>query len=266
MGHGGASSAPARGALRKENDLAGHSKWSQIKRKKGALDKQRGKVISKHVRAIQTAVRSGGSGDPAVNLPLRNALSAAKSDNVPVDNIDRAIERALGGAEGGNFEAALYEGYGPAGVAMLVETLTDNKNRTAGEVRHVFSKHGGNMSGSTAWQFDTKGMITIEQVGDAVEEAAIELGADDLEVDDGTSVLYTPPAELYAIVEGLQERGLPVDVVQLTKIPQTQTALTPEEARKVMTFLESLEDLDDVQNVYTTADLENVDEDVDALG
>ncbi|MBW7916419.1 MAG: YebC/PmpR family DNA-binding transcriptional regulator [Trueperaceae bacterium] len=246
--------------------MAGHSKWAQIKRKKGALDKQRGKVISKHVRAIQSAVRSGGSGDPSVNLPLRNALSAAKVDNVPIDNVDRAIERALGGGEGGNFEPAFYEGYGPAGVAMLVETLTDNKNRTAGEVRHVFSKHGGNMSGSTAWQFDTKGMITVDQVGDAVEEAAIELGADDIEVDDGTSVLYTPPAELYAIVEGLQERGLPVDVVQLTKLPQTQTALTPEEARKVMNFLESLEDLDDVQNVYTTAALDDVEEDVDAIG
>lgn len=246
--------------------MAGHSKWAQIKRKKGALDKQRGKVISKHVRAIQSAVRSGGSGDPSVNLPLRNALSAAKVDNVPIDNVDRAIERALGGGEGGNFEPAFYEGYGPAGVAMLVETLTDNKNRTAGEVRHVFSKHGGNMSGSTAWQFDTKGMITVDQVGDAVEEAAIELGADDIEVDDGTSVLYTPPAELYAIVEGLQERGLPVDVVQLTKLPQTQTALTPEEARKVMNFLESLEDLDDVQNVYTTAALDDVEDDVDAIG
>jgi len=246
--------------------LAGHSKWSQIKRKKGALDKQRGKIISKHVRAIQSAVRSGNSGDPNVNLPLRNALSAAKSDNVAVDNIDRAIERALGGGEGGNFEPAFYEGYGPAGVAMLVETLTDNKNRTAGEVRHVFSKHGGNMSGSTAWQFDTKGMITVEQVGDAVEEAAIELGADDLEMDEGTSVIYTPPAELYAIVEGLQERGMPVDVVQLTKLPQTQTALTPEEARKVMNFLESLEDLDDVQNVYTTADLDSVGDDVDTVG
>lgn len=246
--------------------MAGHSKWAQIKRKKGALDKQRGKVISKHVRAIQSAVRSGGNGDPSVNLPLRNALSAAKVDNVPIDNVDRAIERALGGGEGGNFEPAFYEGYGPAGVAMLVETLTDNKNRTAGEVRHVFSKHGGNMSGSTAWQFDTKGMITVDQVGDAVEEAAIELGADDIEVDDGTSVLYTPPAELYAIVEGLQERGLPVDVVQLTKLPQTQTALTPEEARKVMNFLESLEDLDDVQNVYTTAALDDVEEDVDAIG
>ncbi|HRP47212.1 MAG TPA: YebC/PmpR family DNA-binding transcriptional regulator [Trueperaceae bacterium] len=246
--------------------MAGHSKWSQIKRKKGALDKQRGKIISKHVRAIQSAVRSGNSGDPNVNLPLRNALSAAKSDNVAVDNIDRAIERALGGGEGGNFEPAFYEGYGPAGVAMLVETLTDNKNRTAGEVRHVFSKHGGNMSGSTAWQFDTKGMITVEQVGDAVEEAAIELGADDLEVDEDTSIIYTPPAELYAIVEGLQERGMPVDVVQLTKLPQTQTALTPEEARKVMNFLESLEDLDDVQNVYTTADLDSVGDDVDTVG
>jgi len=246
--------------------LAGHSKWTQIKRKKGALDKQRGKVISKHVRAIQSAVRTGSSGDPSVNLPLRNALSAAKSDNVPVDNIDRAIERALGGGEGGDFEPALYEGYGPAGVAMLVETLTDNKNRTAGEVRHVFSKHGGNMSGSTAWQFDTKGMITVNDTSSAALDAAIELGADDLEVDDGVSVIYTPAAELYAIVEGLQARGLPVDVVQLTKLPQTQTVLSAAESRKVITFLEALEDLDDVQNVYTTADLSDVEDDVDAVG
>lgn len=246
--------------------MAGHSKWAQIKRKKGANDKQRGKVISKHVRAIQSAVRSGNSGDATTNLALKNALSAAKSDNVPIDNIDRAIERALGGGEGGNFEPVYYEGYGPAGVAMLVEALTDNKNRTAGEVRHVFSKHGGNMSGSTAWQFDTKGMITVEQVGDAVEEAAIELGADDLESDDGTSVIYTAAADLYAVVEGLQARGLPVDVVQITKLPQTQTALTAHEAEKVMNFLESLEDLEDVQNVYTTADLDSIGESVDAAG
>lgn len=246
--------------------MAGHSKWAQIKRKKGALDKQRGKIISKHVRAIQSAVRSGNSGDPGVNLALKNALSAAKSDNVSSENVDRAIERALGGGEGGNFEPAFYEGYGPAGVAVLVETLTDNKNRTAGEVRHVFTKHGGNMSGSTAWQFDTKGMITVEQTGDAVEEAAIELGADDLEVDGDTSIIYTPPAELYAVVEGFQERGLPVDVVQLTKLPQTQTALTTEEARKVINFLESLEDLDDVQNVYTTADLDSLSEDLETVG
>ncbi len=243
--------------------MAGHNKWSQIKRKKGALDQQRGKLISKHIRAIQAAVRSGGGGDPATNLALKNALSAAKSDNVPVDNVERAIERATGGGEGGNFEPAIYEGYGPAGVAVLVEALTDNKNRTAGEVRHVFTKHGGNLSGSTAWQFDSKGMIVVEQVGDAVEEAAIDLGAEDLEVEDGSTVIYTGPTELYAVVEGLQEHGLTAEVSQLTKLPQTMTELSGEEADTVIRFLEALEDLDDVQNVYTTADLTNAPESVE---
>lgn len=242
--------------------MAGHNKWSQIKRKKGALDQKRGKIISKHIRAIQAAVRSGGSGDPGTNLALKNALSAAKSDNVPIDNVERAIERALGGGEGGNFEPAVYEGYGPAGVAVLVEALTDNKNRTAGEVRHVFSKHGGNLSGSTAWQFDSKGMIVVERVGEELEEAAIELGADDIEVDDGSTVIYTDPTELYQVVEGLQARGIEAEVVQLTKLPQTLSPLSGTEAEKVIGFLESLEDLDDVQSVYTTADLENAPESV----
>ncbi len=242
--------------------MAGHSKWSQIKRKKGALDQKRGKMISKHIRAIQAAVRSGGGGDPSTNLALKNALSAAKSDNVPIDNIDRAVERALGGGEGGNFEPAFYEGYGPSGVAVLVEALTDNKNRTAGEVRHVFSKHGGNLSGSTAWQFDSKGMIVIDQADEKLEEAAIELDVADIEVEDGSTLVYTEPTELYRVVEGMQERGFEAAVAQLTKVPQTLTQLSGSEAEKVVGFLESLEDLDDVQNVYTTADLENAPESV----
>lgn len=237
--------------------MAGHSKWAQIKRKKAVLDRNRGKVISKHIRAIQSAVRTGGSGDPSVNLPLKNALGAAKTDNVPQDNIDRAIERALGGGEGGSFDEVVYEGYGPAGVAVMVEALTDNKNRTAAEVRHVFSKHGGNLSGSTAWQFDTKGVIVVERADEELQEIAIDLGADDLEVDDGTTTIFTSPTGLYEFVEGLQEHGIEAQVAQLTKVPQTQTELAEEEARKFMTFIESLEDLDDVQNVYSTADLES---------
>ncbi len=243
--------------------MAGHNKWSQIKRKKGALDQKRGKLISKHVRAIQAAVRSGGGGDPATNLALKNALSAAKSDNVPIDNVDRAIERATGGGEGGSFEPAFYEGYGPSGVAVLVEALTDNKNRTAGEVRHVFTKHGGNLSGSTAWQFDSKGMIVLDKVGDEIEEAAIELGAEDLEVDEGSTIIYTGPTELYSVVEGLQAHGFEAEVAQLTKVPQTLTELNGAEAETVIRFLEALEDLDDVQGVYTTADLANAPESVD---
>jgi YebC/PmpR family DNA-binding regulatory protein len=254
------SGAAVRSSLRRLEDspLAGHSKWAQIKRKKAVLDRQRGKVISKHIRAIQSAVRSGGSGDPSVNLALKNALAAAKTDNVPLDNIERAIERALGGGEGGSFEEVLYEGYGPGGVAMLVEALTDNRNRTVGEVRHVFSKHGGNLSGSTAWQFDTKGMIVVEEPAEGLEDVAIDLGAEDIELEDGALTVYTAPGDLYEVVEGLQARGVEPAVAQLTRVPQSLTPVPSEDARKVLNLMEALEDLDDVQNVYSTADLDAV--------
>jgi YebC/PmpR family DNA-binding regulatory protein len=236
--------------------VAGHSKWSQIKRKKAVNDNQRGKVISKHIRAIQAAVREGGGGDASANLPLKNALAAAKSDNVPVDNIDRAIERGLGAAEGGAvFETVQYEGYGPSGVAILVEALTDNRNRTAGEVRHVFTKRGGNLSGSVAWQFESKGVIVVLSMADAVSETASEAGAEDLEVEDGATVVTTPANVLYAVVEALQAAGFEPESSELTKVPQTTTELSSEDAAKVVAFMEALEDLDDVQNVYSTADL-----------
>jgi len=239
--------------------LAGHNKWSQIKRKKAANDNQRGKVISKHIRAIQSAVREGGSDDTSTNLALKNALGAAKADDVPADNIDRAIERALGGAEGGSFDPVAYEGYGPAGVAFLVEALTDNRNRTVAEVRRVFTKHGGNMSGSTAWQFDAVGLLVFEAADDALQEVAIDLGALDLDVDDeGTLTVYTPPTELYAIADRFAELGFTADVAQLTKTPQTRAALDAVDAAKIVRMVDALEDLDDVQNVYTTADLDAV--------
>jgi len=240
--------------------LAGHNKWSQIKRKKAANDNQRGKIISKHIRAIQTAVREGGSGDPVSNLALKNALGAAKADDVPSDNIDRAIERALGGAEGGSFEAVAYEGYGPAGVAFLVEALTDNRNRTVAEVRHVFSKHGGNMSGSTAWQFDAVGMLVLPQSGEELQEVAIDLGALDLDVDDeGVLTVTTPPADLYRIADALEANGVQAEVAQLTKVPQTRAEVSDADAAKILRMMEALEELDDVQNVYTTAALDAAD-------
>ncbi|MFU8887999.1 MAG: YebC/PmpR family DNA-binding transcriptional regulator [Trueperaceae bacterium] len=243
--------------------MAGHNKWSQIKRKKAANDNQRGKAISKHIRAIQSAVREGGGGDPGANLPLKNALAAAKSDNVPVDNIERAIERALGGAEGGAaFETVLYEGYGPGGIAVLVEALTDNRNRTVGEVRHVFSKRGGNLSGGVAWQFETKGLIVVERDGDDVAEAAIEAGAEDIEVEEGATTIYTAPTALYDVVDAMQSAGFDPQVSQLTKVPQTTTALSADAAARVVSFMEALEDLDDVQNVYSTADLSSFAESV----
>ncbi|HEX7022688.1 MAG TPA: YebC/PmpR family DNA-binding transcriptional regulator [Trueperaceae bacterium] len=237
--------------------MAGHSKWTQIKRKKAANDKERGKIISKHIRAIQAAVRTGGSSDTTANLPLKNALAAAKSDSVPQDNIDRAIERALGGSEGSGFEEVMYEGYGPAGVAMLVEALTDNRNRTVAEVRHVFNKYGGNMSGSTAWQFDSKGVIVLGDDSERLQELAIELGADDLVAEDGSLTVYTEPAALYQLAEGFQHAGFEPEVSQLTKLPQTETTLSQEDATKVWRMVEALEELDDVQNVYTTANLDN---------
>lgn len=236
--------------------MAGHNKWSQIKRKKAANDAQRGKIISKHIRAIQSAVREGGGDDPAANLALKNALAAAKTDDVPSENIDRAVERATGGGEGGDFEPVVYEGYGPSGVAFMVEALTDNRNRTAAEVRHVFTKHGGNMSGSTAWQFEARGVIVVPTADEGLQEAAIDLGAEDLEVEDDTLTVYTSPTDLYRIAEALQEQGVEPDVVQLTKVAQSTTAPPSEDAPKVMRLIEALEDLDDVQNVYSTADLE----------
>lgn len=238
--------------------MAGHNKWSQIKRKKAANDAQRGKIISKHIRAIQSAVRDGGD-DTTTNLALKNALAAAKSDNVPSDNVDRAIERALGAGEGNDFETVIYEGYGPAGVAVLVEALTDNRNRTAADVRHVFSKLGGNMSGSTAWQFEAKGIIVLGDTGERVQELAIEAGAEDIELEDDALTVYTDPTELYTVLDALQAGGLETELGQLTKVPQTQTPLDASEAQAVATFIETLEDLDDVQQVYSTANLEQLD-------
>lgn len=235
--------------------MAGHNKWSQIKRKKTANDAQRGKIISKHIRAIQSAIREGGGDDSAANLALKNALAAAKSDSVPNETIERAIERATGNAEGASYDAVVYEGYGPVGTAFIVEALTDNRNRTVSEVRHVFSKYGGSMSGGTAWQFETKGIIVLSTTSERAQELAIELGAEDLELDEHSLTIYTSPAELYAVLEGLESEGFEAEMSQLTKLAQNTTALSADDAAKVLRFTEALEDLDDVQNVYSTADL-----------
>jgi YebC/PmpR family DNA-binding regulatory protein len=246
--------------------LAGHNKWSQIKRKKAANDKQRGKIISKHIRAIQSAVREGGA-DPSSNLALKNALGGARADDVPADNIERAIERAQGGEGAAAFDAVAYEGYGAAGVAFLVEALTDNRNRTVAEVRHVFTKHGGNLSGSTAWQFEPIGALLVAPADEAIQEAAIDLGATDLEVqDDGMLSVTTAPTDLYAVADGLEAKGARVEAAQLTKEPQTLTAVDDADAAKVLRMIDALEELDDVQNVHTTADLSAVDDEVYAGG
>jgi YebC/PmpR family DNA-binding regulatory protein len=238
--------------------MAGHSKWSQIKRKKGANDKRRSGVISKHIRALTAAVRSGGSGDPSGNLSLKNAIAAAKSDNVGVENIDNAIKRAVSNADGGaDYKTVVYEGYGPGGTAILIESLTDNPTRTVAEVRSVFTKRGGSMgnSGSVAWQFESKGVLQVQETSEAVQEAAIELGAEDFqETEDGLEI-STAPTDLYAVSEGLTSAGFTVQNASLTMLPSSTVEVSGPDADKLMALIEYLEDLDDVQNVYSNAEL-----------
>lgn len=241
--------------------MAGHSKWAQIKRKKAANDAKRGKLITKHMRAIAAAARSGGGPDPAGNVQLRNAIEAAKRDDVPTDNIERLLAKLRGEGEGATrFEEIVYEGYAPGGVALLVFALTDNRNRTASEVRHVFSKHGGSLgaSGAVAWQFERKGLIVLPDTSEAAQEAAIEAGALDLEESDGVLEVYTDPTEVYTVARMLEEAGFQPDAVEITMIPQNTTALPEGDAQKVLRMIEALEDLDDVQSVYSNLDLEGV--------
>ncbi|ADV66733.1 YebC/PmpR family DNA-binding transcriptional regulator [Deinococcus maricopensis] len=237
--------------------MAGHSKWAQIKRKKGANDKKRSAIISKHIRAITAAVRSGGSGDPAANLSLKNAIAAAKTDTVPADNIENAIKRAVGSGEGGTeYKEATYEGYGPGGTAIYIETLTDNPTRTVAEVRAVFNKRGGSLgtSGSVAWQFEKKGVLMLNDASEAAQEAAIEHGAEDFsEAEDGLEVT-TAPTDLHAVSEGLSGAGFAVESAQITMVPSNTVSVSGEDARKLMVMIEALEDLDDVQNVYSNAE------------
>jgi len=238
--------------------MAGHSKWSQIKRKKGANDKRRSGVISKHIRALTAAVRSGGSDDPAGNLSLKNAVAAAKSDNVGIENIENAIKRALSNADSGaDYKAVVYEGYGPGGTAILIETLTDNVHRTVGDIRSVFTKRGGSMSnsGSVAWQFESKGVLQLTETSEAAQEAAIELGAEDLQGGDDGLEISTAPTDLYAVSDGLTLRGFTVQSASLTMLPSSTVVVSGPDADKLMTLIEYLEDLDDVQNVYSNAEL-----------
>ena len=236
--------------------MAGHSKWAQIKRKKAANDLKRGKIISKHLRAIQAAARAGGSPYPEANVQLRNAIEAARADDVPMENIERLLQKLQGGGEGAEqYEEIIYEGYAPGGGALLVYALTENRNRTAGEVRHVFNRYGGSLgaTGSVAWQFERKGVIVCQN-SEAAQEAAIELGALDLEEEGESLTIYTDPAEAYRMAEELKRRGIPVEAVEVVQHPQNTVALPPEEAAKVMRLVEALEDLDDVQHVYTNLD------------
>lgn len=234
--------------------MSGHSKWSTIKRKKGANDAQRAKIFTKIAREIIVAVKAGGP-DPDNNSSLKDAIAKARSNNMPNDNINRTIKKAAGDTEGDNYESITYEGYGPAGVAVIVNALTDNRNRTAADVRHAFDKNGGNMgqSGCVSFMFDQKGVIIIENDGlneDDVTEDALEAGADDLEFDEEVIEITTEPANMSAVRDALAEKYT-ISSAEVSMVPQTMTQLTDEGQINSMTkLLDMLEDNDDVQDVY----------------
>ena len=236
--------------------MAGHSKWANIRFRKGVQDAKRGKVFTKLIREITIAARVGG-GDVSHNPRLRLAIDRALGQNMPKDNIERAVKRGTGELEGAHYEEIQYEGYGPAGAAVLVACTTDNRNRTAGEVRHAFSKHGGNLGteGSVAYLFEKRGVLMFPD-GDeeALLEAALDAGADDIAAvpDEGIEVL-TAPDKLMGVREGLVQRGFTPSSAEIVTRPLTDVALAGEDAERVMKLLEALEDLDDVQVVYTNA-------------
>jgi YebC/PmpR family DNA-binding regulatory protein len=241
--------------------VSGHSKWSSIKHKKGAADAKRGALFTKLSRAIIAAAKEGGP-DPAGNLALQNAIEKARSYSMPKDNIERAIARGSGAdAEGSTFESVVYEGYGPEGVAVLVEALTDNRNRTASEVRHLFSKFGGNLgaTGAVAWQFERRGVLLVTAEGvdeDELVLAAAEGGADDVELDGSTYQVTSVPDELRRVREALEAAGFTVESAELSMVPRSTVAIADESAaRKVIRLVEGLEEADDVQDVYANFDI-----------
>ena len=239
--------------------MSGHSKWSTIKRKKGVADAKRGKVFTKLIREISTAARIGG-GEVDSNPRLRLVVDKAKSANMPKDNIVRAIQKGIGASEGDTYEEYIYEGYGPGGVAVLVSALTDNKNRTVGEVRHVLTKFGGNLgsNGCVGYLFEKKGCISFDHAnldGDALLEAALEAGAEDIvESDDQLDVITTSPA-FENVKQALEKSGYTPSSAEITMEPTTQVNISGADAERMLELSDALEDLDDVQNVYTNVDI-----------
>ena len=241
--------------------MSGHSKWSSIKHKKGAADAKRGKLFSKLARSIIVAAKEGG-GDPTSNLALANAIEKAKSYSMPKDNIERAIAKGSGsGADADAFEAIVYEGYGPEGVAVIVEALTDNRNRTASEVRHIFAKFGGNLgtTGAVAWQFERRGVVLV--TADGVDEdelfmAAADGGADDIEADGDVIQVTSTPEALQAVRGAIEAAGFPIESAELSMLPKYTVAVDDEgKARQLMRLIDALEDDDDVQEVYANFDI-----------
>ena len=239
--------------------MSGHSKWATIKHKKGKTDAARGKLFSKLSRAITVAAREGGP-DPGMNISLANAIEKAKAESMPKDNIERAIQRGAGAGEGDSYESIVYEGYGPAGVAIIVEVLTDNKNRSAAEVRNIFSKHGGQLAqpGAVAWGFERRGSIVVDgskHDEDDVMAAAIDAGAEDVVQDGESFQVLTEPADFATVRDALTAAGIEFQSADLTMIPKNTVKLEENDARKTMKIMDSLEDSDDVQEVYANFDI-----------
>jgi len=240
--------------------MSGHSKWSTIKHKKGAADAKRGKIFTRILKEMTVAARMGG-GDPNGNPRLRAAIAEAKANNMPKDNIERAIKRGTGEIEGVTYEELTYEGYGPGGVALMVETMTDNTNRTTPEIRHIFEKNGGNLGtpGSVRFQFERKGYFTIEKSAvseDKLMEVALEAGADDLETDDPEAFeVYAAPENFEQVRQALEKNAIPTVEAKLGQVPQNYVKIDESKAKSMMRLMEMLDDHDDVQNVWTNADI-----------
>jgi YebC/PmpR family DNA-binding regulatory protein len=239
--------------------MAGHSKWANIKHRKGAQDAKRGKIFTKLIKEIITAARIGG-GDIDSNPRLRSAVMAAKAENMPKDNWERAIKKGTGELEGVNYEESSYEGYGPGGAAILVESLTDNKNRAVSEIRHAITKHGGNLgeNGCVAYLFDKKGYLVVEKsvIGeDALMEAALEAGAEDVREDGDNWEVVTAPEDFEAVKEAMDAASIATIAAEVTMLPQTVAPLDADTAPRMIKLIDALEDCDDVQKVYTNADI-----------
>jgi YebC/PmpR family DNA-binding regulatory protein len=239
--------------------MSGHSKWSTIKHKKAKTDAVRGKIFTKLIREITIASRQGG-GDPGGNPRLRLAIQAARGANMPADNIERAIKKGTGELEGQILEEFSYEGYGPAGVALIIDVVSDNRNRTTAEVRHALTKHGGSLgeTGCVSWNFETLGVIAVPAEGideDRLMTAALDAGASDVSNEDGVFAVYTEPSDLSSVSEGLKAAGIAFDAAEVQKVPKTYVKLDGDDARKVIRLVEVLEDLDDVQRVSANFDI-----------
>jgi YebC/PmpR family DNA-binding regulatory protein len=239
--------------------MSGHSKWATIKHKKGALDAKRGKTFTRLIREITIAAKQGG-GDPDGNPRLRSAILAAKAENMPGDNIKKAIQRGTGELEGVSYEEITFEGYGPGGVAIIVETLTDNRNRTVSEIRHSFSKHGGNLgsTGSVMHMFSKKGVIAVEKSAateDQLMGIVLEAGGEDLNDEGESWEILTDPAGFEAVLNAVKAAKIPVENSEVTMVASTYTQLDDQQARQMMRLLEAMEDFDDTQNVYSNFDM-----------